>query len=260
MSIFKNILGNFMPHFERREATANLASNGAELVLDVNGDNSAVFILDASATAFVGTYVIQGSFDGINYDNLMSYPFSSNTGLQPAQPLNTEALVSAARRILCASVGGLRKIRVRCTAYTSGILSVVINTDDCDSIHPYVRDQKAATLMVTGTAAASLGLTLTLPAATGLRHYIDRISIIRSMTQAQTASATPTVITSVNIPGNPAWTFGTDAAATGVDKEVIQEFGGAGLAATAVGTATQIIAPVLNFAIWRINVAYRLGL
>jgi hypothetical protein len=162
--------------------------------------------------------------------------------------------------MLCAAVGGLQKIRIRLTAYTGGTASVTINSDIADSISPYVRDQKAATLMVTATGAASAAVTATLPAVTGLRHYIDRVSVVRSATAALTASATPVVVTTTNIPGTPALTFGSEAAGIGLDKEVVFEFGGAGIAASAAGTATTIVAPIWTGVIWRINVSYRLGL
>jgi hypothetical protein len=45
-----------------------------------------------------------------------------------------------------------------------------------------------------------------------------------------------------------------------LDKEVVFEFGGAGIAASAAGTATTIVAPIWTGVIWRINVSYRLGL
>jgi hypothetical protein len=93
-----------------------------------------------------------------------------------------------------------------------------------------------------------------------LRHYIDRVSVVRSATAALTASATPVVVTTTNLPGTPALTFGSDAGGIGVDREQIFEFGGAGIATSAVNTATTIVAPVWTGVIWRVNVSYRLGL
>jgi len=97
------------------------------------------------------------------------------------------------QRALCASVAGLQKVRVRLTAYTSGSCAVTINSDDCKSISPYANDTKAATLTVSVTAAVSTAVTATLPAVAGLRHYIDRIDVVRSATAALTAAATPLV-------------------------------------------------------------------
>jgi hypothetical protein len=264
MSIQRNLSGVFMPHQEARRSTGTLAALNAELVHDVNGDNSAIIFINGTGT-FNATYSVQGSPDGTNFYDLIAFPYApasvGGTLPQPGQPLVTEAVNAATvQRMLCAAVGGLQKIRIRLTAYTGGTASVTINSDIADSISPYVRDQKAATLMVTATGAASAAVTATLPAVTGLRHYIDRVSVVRSATAALTASATPVVVTTTNIPGTPALTFGSEAAGIGLDKEVVFEFGGAGIAASAAGTATTIVAPIWTGVIWRINVSYRLGL
>ena len=137
---------------------------------------------------------------------------------------------------------------------------MTINSDEAPSPNPYLRDQKAGTLNITATAAVSTAVTATLPAVPGMRHYIDRISVLRSATAALTASATPVLVTTTNIPGLPVLTFGSDAGGVGVDKEQVVDFGGTGAAATALGTATTVVCPVYTGVIWRVNVAYRLGL
>lgn len=262
MSILKNLLGDFMPHLESRRSTGRLAAVNSELVHDVNGDESAIIYINGTGT-FNATYVVEGSPDGINYFSLICNPYTSVGGTipQPGQPLFTEAVNAATiHRMLCCAVGGLQKIRIRLSAYTSGSALISINSDACASINPYVKDQKSATLMVTATAAVSTAVTATLPAVAGLRHHIDRISVVRSATAALTASATPVVVTTTNIPGTPALTFGSDAAGIGVDKELILDFGGAGISASTAGAATTVVCPVYTGVIWRINVAYRLGL
>lgn len=264
MSILRNILGDYMPHLESRRSNAVLSALNAEIVHNIDGDESAVIYIDGTGAPNY-TYVVDGSPDGVNYAPLLCYPYSpaslGGTLPQPGQPLFTEAHNAAAvDRMLCAAVGGLRKIRVRLSAYTAGSAGVWINTDACGSISPYVRDQKAATLMVTATGAAGATVTLTLPAVTGLRHYIYRIEVVRSATAALATSAVPVVVTTTNLPGAPALTFGSDAAGIGIDKSALLNFEGAGVAATAVGTATTVVCPVYAGVIWRINAAYRLGL
>lgn len=264
MSILRNLVGSFMPHFESRRSTGTIGALNAEVVHNVDGDNSVIFFLNGTGT-FNATYNIQGSIDGTSYFDIPNFPVPQaclgGTIPQAGQPLVSEAVNAATvQRALCAATGGLQKVRVRLTAYTSGSCAVNINSDGCESLSPYVRNQKAATLMVSTTAAVSTAATLTLPAATGLRHYIDRISVVRSATAALTASATPVVVTSTNIPGNPSLTFGSDVAATGVDKELVLDFGGAGIAATAIGTATTVVCPLYTGVIWRIIVSYRLGM
>ena len=264
MSIQRNLAGAFMPHQESRRSTGTLAAVNAELIHDVNGDESAIIYINGTGTLNC-TYSIQGAPDGVNFYDLMAYPYSpaslGGTLPQPGQPLVTEAVNAAAvQRMLCVAVGGLQKIRIRLTAYTSGSAAVTINSDQCASISPYVRDQKAATLMVTATGAAAAAVTATLPAVAGLRHYIDGIQITRSATAALTAAAAPVVVTTTNLPGTPAFTFGSDAGGIGIDKVLMYDFGATGIAASAVNTATTIVCPVYTGVIWRINVSYRLGL
>ena len=264
MSIQKNEFGDVVPVREQRSSSGLLAAVNSELVHDVNGDESAVVHLVGTGT-LNATYNIQGSPDGTNYYDLLVYPMSNmctgGTIPQSGQPLITEAVNAATvHRTLTLACGGLKKIRVRLTAHTSGNCEATINSDSCASISPFVRDQRSATLMITVTGAASAAATATLPAVAGLRHYIDFIKVTRSATAALTASATPTLVTTTNIPGNPAITFGLDASGIGIDKEYVLDFGAAGIASTAINTATTVVCPVLTGAIWRVNVAYRLGM
>ena len=262
MSLLRNLLGNFMPHFESRRNTAVLNMLNAELVVDIDGDNAALIHIMTSA-ALTATYVVEGSPDGVNYYAIPVFAFgpgSISGSPQPCQPFISEASTTAIQRMLCTNVGGLRKIRVRFSAWTSGSATVTINTDDCESISPYLRNQKAASLHVTNTAAVSTAVTATLPAVVGLRHYIDRISVVRSATAALTASATPVLVTTTNLPGLPVITFGSDAGGIGIDKEQVLDFGGAGLAASASSAATTVVCPVYTGVIWRVNVSYHLGL
>ena len=264
MSIQKNEFGDVVPVREQRSSSGLLAAVNAQLVHDVNGDESAIVHLIGTGT-LNATYNIQGSPDGTNFYDLLVYPMPNmcigGTIPQAGQPILTEAVnVATVHRTLALSCGGLKKIRVRLTAYTSGNCEAVINSDERASISPFVRDQRSATLTVTSTGAASAAVTATLPAVAGLRHYIDFIKITRSSTAALTASATPTLVTTTNIPGTPAITFGLDASGIGLDKEYVLDFGASGVAATAINTATTIVCPVLTGVIWRVNVAYRLGL
>ena len=271
MSLLRNLLGNFMPHFEARTSTGTLGALNAELVHDVNGDDAAVINITTAACTL--TYAVDGSADGTNYFPLLCFPYGTASigGVIPmaGQPLLSEG-VSAVNllRVLSTSTGQLKKIRVRVPAYTSGGITVTINSDSCEAINPYANDLKAATLMVTATGAAAAAVTATLPAVVGvglpagvgLRHYIDRIDVTRSATAALTAAAAPVLVTTTNIPGLPSLTFGSDAGGVGVDKTVSLDFGASGMAASAAGVATTIVCPAYAGVIWRINVAYRLGM
>jgi hypothetical protein len=88
-----------MPHFESRRTTGTLAAINAEVVHAVNGDESAVIFLNGTGT-FNATYSVQGAPDGVNYYDLIAYPYSPAFlgGTQPlaGQPLFTEAVNAAA--------------------------------------------------------------------------------------------------------------------------------------------------------------------
>jgi hypothetical protein len=252
-----------MPHPERREASGTLNAVNAEVALDLNGDNSATVYLNAPS-AWTGTYVVEVSPDGTNYYAALAWPYTPGciNGTIPVagQPLTLEASTLAIQRVLCVAVGGMKKIRVRASAWTSGSLPTQIVSDVTDSISPYVRDQRAGTLLVTVTGAVSATITVTLPAVTGLRHYVDFIKVTRSATAALTPSATPVVVTTTNLPGSPAFTFGSDAGGVGLDIEREIGYGSSGGAAAGISTATTVVAPSYTGVIWRITVAYRLGL
>jgi hypothetical protein len=264
MSTPKNLSNVFMPHGESRRSTAPLAATNAEIVHDVNGDESAIIYINGTGTLNC-TYQIEGSADGVNYHPVLAFPHApaslGGTLPQPGQAMFTEAVNAATvQRMLCLACGGLQRIRLRLTAYSSGSALVSINSDACNSLSPFVRDQRAATLFGSVTAAVGVTLTLSLPAVAGFRHYIDSISVVRNATAALTASATPVLITTTNLPNNPTLTMGSDAGGIGVDREVALNMGGSGLAATAINTPTTIVCPAYVGVIWRINAAYRLGL
>jgi hypothetical protein len=264
MSRLLNLAGDYIPHFERREASGVLAALNAELVIDLNGDESALVYIQS--TSFIGTLEFTGcnNADGTQYFPVAAYPYAIGCAggtIPPAgQPLLIDALVAAnTSRVYSIPVGQLKKLRVRASAYTSGSMVCSITSDTQDELNTAIIG-KPATLLVTATGAASAAVTATLPAVSGLRHIIDFIRINRSATAALTAAAAPVVVTTTNLPGSPALTFGSDAAGIGIDKEGLLDFGASGLAASALGTATTIVCPVYTGVIWRINVAYRLGL
>lgn len=264
MSILRNLLNQFMPHFERREAFGVLAALNAELVIDLNGDESASVYVQSKA--FIGTLEFTGcnNEDETQFFPVAAYPYSIGCagGTIPlaGQPLIIDALVAAnTSRVYCIPVGQLRKLRVRASAYTSGAADVTITSDAQDELSTAIM-AKPSTLLVTATGAAAAAVTVTLPAVAGLRHIVDFIRVTRSATTALATSATPVLVTTTNLPGTPALTFGSDAAGIGVDKEAVLDFGSSGLAASVLGAATTVVCPVYTGVIWRATVAYRLGL
>jgi hypothetical protein len=256
--------GNLKINQQRQENTGTLGALNAELLLTVNNDTNALLYIQN--TSFVGTLEFTGVNDvgGTQYFPIAAYPYSIGCvgGTIPlsGQPLISDALVAANTvRIYAIPCGQLKTVRVRVSAYTSGSCVATITADVCDSLNTSML-AKPSTLLVTATGAASAAVTATLPAVTGLRHIIDFIQVTRSATVALTAAATPVVVTTTNMQGSPALTFGSDVAGIGIDKDVRLDFGSTGAATTALGTATTVVCPVYTGVIWRINVGYRLGL
>lgn len=114
------------------------------------------------------------------------------------------------------------------------------------------------------TCVSSLGttataLTVTLPAAgAGLFHYITAIEIMRVATAAVAGSAVLGV-TTTNLPGSLAWSFGNAIAigTTQIDERIALA---APLKSSVANTATTIVAPAPGTGVqWRINVFYYTG-
>ena len=265
MSIFRNLLGTFVPVRERREASGTLAAANAELVLDTNGDESALIYVNAGAATFNATLEFTGSVDGTNFFPIIAFPYSPGCvgGTVPVagQPLLVEAVNTAGViRAYALACGQLKKVRVRLAAWASGSAATIIVSDTQGSLNANVAIQRSGTQLVTNTGGVGAAVTATLPAVTGLRHYIDFIRVTRSATAALTAAAAPVLVTTGNLPGSPVITFGADAAGIGLDKEGVLDFGAAGMAAITAGGATSVVCPAYPGVVWRVNVCYRLGL
>ncbi|MFN8995771.1 MAG: hypothetical protein ACK5X3_19190 [Pseudomonadota bacterium] len=263
MSRLVNESGAFVPVRERRSATGTLGALNAEVVLPLNGDSMA--LVTVVSNSFVGTleFTAAGDSAGTNSVPVPAFPYSLGCvgGTIPgsAQPIITDALVAAnTLRTYAIPCGQMRNLRVRASAYTSGNGVVTITSDTAETINLAVW-LRPTTLLVSATGAAGAAVTATLPAVAGFRHVVDFIRVTRSATALLTAGATPVVVTTTNLPGPPALTFGADAAPQGVDKEGVLDFGASGLAATAVNTATTVVGPATPNVIWRVNVGYRLS-
>lgn len=251
---------NAAPVREGRQRTGTLTAINSGVVLPVNGDQSALIFVNGLSPVL--TVVFEGSGDGVNYIPLPAIACYGVGGTLPnfAQPLALELYAAAVTyRVYQVRCANFRYVRVRASTYTSGAAEVVINADTNDVTYRNLDSVTSVTLAVTATGAAGATVTASLPAVAGLRHYVTEIRVTRSATTALAASATPTVITTTNLPGAVAFTMGLDASGIGIDKEVIVDFGDSGFAANAVGTATTVVCPILAGAIWRVNVFYRLG-
>lgn len=109
-------------------------------------------------------------------------------------------------------------------------------------------------IAVTATGVSGAAVTCTLPAAANVFHYIQSIEIIKYAVAALTGVATPIVVTTTNLPGNIAFTFGTaQAIGTTLEEDLV---GIDTLRSAAVNTATTFVCPATTNVIWRINVFY----
>lgn len=126
-----------------------------------------------------------------------------------------------------------------------------------DSITGNVGMVPDSDLVVSATAAAGSIVTATLPAVAGQFHRISAIVIERFAAAVLVPAATPTVVTTTNLPGTLAFTLPADALAQGaVDRASYLPMGNAPLKASAAGTASTIVAPATTNVIWRVNVYY----
>lgn len=113
----------------------------------------------------------------------------------------------------------------------------------------------AAGLVQSVTGATGAAVTATLPAVVGQFHYITLLEIHKYFTVANAASATPLVVTTTNLPGSLAFTFGQPAGAIGVTDERV--YGpNSPLKSSVANTATTIVCPATTGIIWRVNVFY----
>jgi hypothetical protein len=164
------------------------------------------------------------------------------------------AVTGTAAGIWAGKCSPFRQIRARVTAYTSGAATTVLAADTApldDTLTGMIAPLLGTT---TGAAAAAVTLTLAAPGA-GLRQYLTYLAIVRSASVALTAGAAPTVVTTTNLPGSLAFTFGADAAVQGVDKVIREDFAFP-LAASAQNTAVTIVCPATTGVIWRVTAGY----
>jgi hypothetical protein len=126
-----------------------------------------------------------------------------------------------------------------------------------DSAGAGLNTLKPSDLVVTFTAAANTGGTITLPAAgSGLFHYITAIYINRTATAALTGTAT-LVITTTNLPGSLAFSVGNAMVAGGTQRDIEINFSTNPLKSSVANTATTIVLPTPGAAVlWRANVFY----
>jgi hypothetical protein len=242
---------------DARSATVVLSALNAEVVMDVQGKATANYYVSTAAGNL--TYVAEGSIDGVNY---FALPMWANFQLLVAaavaeQYVPSVVVATTHSGYYTVACDGLRKVRLRVSAYTSGNITVAARATVADHII-YGRIIPAI-LHVTATAAANAAATATLPAAgAGMFHYITSIQMYRNATAALAGTAT-LIHTSTNLPGSPAWSVGNAMAAGGTQLDLAYE-PGIPFKSLVANTATTLVmaaggAAVIN----RVNVSYYIG-
>ncbi len=226
-------------------ASGALGALNAELVSDCDG--CASVMLDLRGT-FSLTVTVEATLDGTNWVPI------------PVRPLNTAnvayvaAVTGSVTGMWSGSIFGFRRVRARCSAYTSGTAIAVIGASNAPV------DQSLQGLVTSGVgtnvgaAGAAVTLTMASPGA-GLRHYLTYLSINRYAAAALTASATPVTVTTTNLPGTPAFTFAADALTLGQIDRWREDFAYP-IASAAQATATTIVCPATTGIIWRVTAGF----
>lgn len=234
--------GNLHPRENPFGSGTISALNGAVTVV-ADGCNSVSINIAAGLT---GTVTLEGSSDATNW-----FPIAIR---------NIAALGSIGSLAIGATSSGLwvgpcqyySQVRARCSAYTSGSALVTLVADN--GIMIVEAALRSADLYVTNTAASGVAVTLTLPAAPSLFHFITRMEIKRFAASLLTAGATPVIVTTTNL-NSRALSIPADAAMAGtMFSENIEA--PLPIKAAVAGTATTIVAPATTGVIWRISASY----
>lgn len=242
---------------DARTATSTLAAANAEVVMDLNGKAVATFYVTTAAGNL--TYVFEGSVDGTNYISLPGFAnFQLLVAAAIAEQYVTSVVVGTTHSgMYTVGVSGFRRVRLRVSAYTSGNIIVAARSSIADAIiyGRYI----PSTLHVTVTAAANTSATITLPAAgAGMFHYITYLNCMRNATAALAGTAT-LIITSTNLPGNPAWSVGNAMIAGGTQLDLDMQ-PTAPLKSLVANTNTTIVMPAAGAAVlYRGNCSYYVG-
>jgi hypothetical protein len=240
-----------------RTATFTLNAVNAEILMDING--AAVAVYDVRTAAASLTLVFEGTLDGVNYFPLPAFAYAQLLAavLLAEQYVPSVVIATTATGQYVVGVSGLRRVRIRVSAFTSGTVTIAARASQADFLI-YARFVPS-TLHVTVTAAANTAATITLPAAgVGLFHYITNIHLQRNATAILAGTAT-LVATSTNLPGNPAWSYGNAMVAGGTQLD-LNYTPTTPLKSLVANTATTIVIPAAGAAVLnRGNCSYYVG-
>lgn len=242
---------------DARPVSAVLSGVNQEVLLDLN--SAAVVNCDIRTAAGALTVVFEGSIDGTTYFALPAFAQQQLLAAAIVQETYIPSIVVATTTSGLYSVGvtGLRRFRVRVSAFTSGTVTVALRSTVADFVI-YGR-HLPSNLHVTVTAAANTAATITLPAAgVGMFHYITNINLMRNATAALAGTAT-LIHTTTNLPGSPAWSVGNAMIAGGTQLD-LDYTPTTPLKSLVANTSTTIVMPAAGAAVLnRGNCTYYVG-
>jgi hypothetical protein len=242
--ISKDLSAGILHPRETLFTSGTIGANGAEILLDCDGASTVTF--DMRGT-FNLTVELAGTVDGINW-TLIPFRMLNNASL-----VYMTTLPGTAVGAWVGKCSMFRKLRLRCTQYTTGAATCFMIADNAP-----LDDALVSPLAITATGVSGAAVTLTLPAVTGLRHLISSLTIIRFAAATLTAAATPVLVTSTNLPGSLVFPIDADAAPIGTSFTWRDNWP-LPLAASAQTAATTIVCPATPSVIWRASAAYTLG-
>ena len=192
-----------------------------------------------------GSIAVTGTFFQATQPVSGAITANAGTNLSTAA-LNLEATQAALSAKLPATLG---------QKAMAASLAVTLASDQ--TTLPAVAETRASTLWITATAAVNTAATASLPAAgAGLFHYITRVELIKLYAVVGVAAGTGVIITTTNLPGNPAFTTEQSAGVAGMAPVVINWTPATPFKSSVANTITTFAAPVQLQTIWRWNVSY----
>lgn len=225
--------------------SGTLGALNAEVVTNCDGCSSVS--VDLRGT-FNLTVEVSGTVDGTNWQLIPVKP------INVASKLYVAAVAGTTSGTWVGSCGGYSKVRARVTAYTSGGVTVFLNSSTAPLDQSLDGLVTPNVLTSVGAAGAAVTLTLTAPGA-GLRQYLTYLSINRFATALLTAAAAPVTVTTTNLPGSLAFSFAADAAAQGTIDRWREDFAYP-IGASAQNTSVTIVCPATTGVIWRATAGY----
>jgi len=232
-------------------STGTLALAAQTVVLPIGGKSAVGIVITGT---WAGTITFEGSVDGTNWNAINAVAASTST------PQST-TIVNGLFRLTPA---GLLQVRAIMTAFTSGTATLTMRASTgtggvfANQIVPVtVISSPSSTLAVTATGLSGAAATLTLPAVVGQFHYITSLKLVLYSTAARVGAASPTLVTTTNLPGAIVFTFSTAGAIGATDTQDLSAV--TPLKSSVVNTATTVVCPIAAGGIWRITATYFTG-